>query len=59
MNEQDDISFWRARAEQARAMAERAITPAIRQLHLQRADLYAAHVRDGEQAINRPYIRSA
>jgi hypothetical protein len=55
----DDISFWHHRAEQARAMADRAITPAIRQIHLDRADLYTAHVRDRERTINRPYIRSA
>jgi hypothetical protein len=58
MSSQDDIAFWRTRAEQARAMADRAITPAIRQIHLDRADLYATHVRDGERMINRPYIRS-
>ncbi|WP_294357672.1 hypothetical protein [uncultured Sphingomonas sp.] len=39
-------------------MADRAITPAIRQIHLARADLYAAHARDSERLINRPYIRS-
>ncbi len=59
MGTKDEISFWRNRAEQARAMADRAITPATRQIHLARADLYAAHVRDSEQLVNRPYIRSA
>lgn len=58
MGTKDEISFWRNRAEQARAMADRAITPAIRQIHLARADLYAAHVRDSERLVNRPYIRS-
>jgi hypothetical protein len=58
MGSRDDIDFWRNRAEQARAMADRAITPAIRQIHLTRADLYTSHVRDSEQLINRPYIRS-
>ena len=47
MSSEDEVNFWRNRAEQARAMADRAITPAIRQIHLARADLYAAHVRSG------------
>jgi len=58
MSSEDEVNFWRNRAEQARAMADRAITPAIRQIHLARADLYAAHVRSGELLVNRPYIRS-
>ena len=58
MGSKDDIAFWHNRAEQARAMADRAITPEIRQIHLTRADLYASHARDSEQLINRPYIRS-
>ena len=59
MGTKDDIEFWRNRAEQARAMADRAISPAIRQLHLARADLYAAHVRELGKLVSRPYIRSA
>jgi hypothetical protein len=59
MRIENDVDFWRRRADQARAMADRAITPAIRQIHLARADLYAAHVRDSERLISRPYIRSA
>lgn len=58
MGTTDNNSLWRNRAGQARTMTDRAITPAVRQLHLARADLYAAHARDSERLINRPYIRS-
>lgn len=59
MRTENDVDFWRQRADQARQMADRAISPAIRQIHLARADLYAAHVRASELLVSRPYIRSA
>ncbi|MEP9403370.1 hypothetical protein [Sphingomonas sp. VNH70] len=49
MNDRNDCSYYRARAEEAQARARAATLPEVRRVHSEMAERYAALQREAER----------